>query len=314
MPLSRAARRAGFTLIELLVVIAIIAVLIALLLPAVQMAREAARRTQCKNNLKQMGIAFHNHHGAFGGFPQLRSAGPGSNPNQPGWGLALLRFLENQNLYELYDPDFAYNAPENQALVNYADVIYLCPSSPGENRLVPITADGSLMGRPSDYFGFYSRGPIALTDGTPSGYAALWTSNPPADRMNVVPMSRITDGTSNTILIGEVAGRPDIYAQGSTTGASGFGHGGFANNGCWAQGASTGLTMTSSDGLTSLSPPISGSACIVNCSNRHLYSFHPGGVNILFCDGSVRLIAEGTDVDLVLSLLSRDGGEVATLP
>src|SRR5579872_3097234 len=133
-------KKSGFTLIELLVVIAIIAVLIALLLPAVQQAREAARRTQCRNNLKQIGLAFHNYHDAANAWPSgtqvtyiYGSANASTVVGMRGWGTTLLPMLDQTNVYNLYNFNIPYYAPANQTATQTYIAAFKCPSSPGAN-------------------------------------------------------------------------------------------------------------------------------------------------------------------------------------
>ena len=137
----------GFTLIELLVVIAIIAILIALLLPAVQQAREAARRTQCRNNLKQIGLALHNYHDTFRLFPPGVIRDGQNNSEAWGWTVFILPFLEQANLYNQLDPDTyrlrdllaglnpTYPAPTaNAAILQNPLSVFICPSDPNSGR------------------------------------------------------------------------------------------------------------------------------------------------------------------------------------
>ena len=145
--------RTGFTLIELLVVIAIIAVLIALLLPAVQQAREAARRSQCKNNLKQMGLALHNYHDTYNRFPLpgLLCVNPGASPGVGGllttsnWTLATLPYNDQAPVYNAYNLNYSAWQPVNTAAVQTRLPVYLCPSTPRSNA-ISYTLPAALLG------------------------------------------------------------------------------------------------------------------------------------------------------------------------
>lgn len=199
-PSRRKSASLGFTLIELLVVIAIIAILVSLLLPAVQQAREAARRTQCKNNLKQLGIALHNYHDTHGAFTAAQiaptSEAPGNRTNQ-GWlawsGLGmLLPYVEQKNVYDNIDWDYRFdqNVPGTQNLNMSRTRIsaFVCPSDPGADA--SYTADMS----PTSYN--YSTGPASARGmrTQPVGFATEYKSTKIRD---------ITDGTSNTVAMAE---------------------------------------------------------------------------------------------------------------
>ena len=180
---------------ELLVVIAIIGVLVALLLPAVQMAREAARRSQCSNNLRQVGIAMHLYHESHGVFPaggvEWRPPGD-TTKRQLAWSAFLLPHLEQQNLYDRLDLSKAFDAPENAEGAATILSVYICPTSPRGAKLV----DGR---GPSDYGGIY-------------GERINSPNNPPKGTMlydEAVRIDDIRDGTTNTLLIAEDSQWPD---------------------------------------------------------------------------------------------------------
>ncbi|MGD9126322.1 MAG: DUF1559 domain-containing protein, partial [Planctomycetia bacterium] len=150
-PLSCKRPATGFTLVELLVVIAIIGILIALLLPAIQAAREAARRMQCSNNLKQIGLAFENYHGAHSCYPSayiVQAGGvnfnSGTHDAGPGWawGTLLLPFMEQNPLYEQIDFDYPCWHANNEAVAKTPVSGFLCPSASGTENLCPIVDSG----------------------------------------------------------------------------------------------------------------------------------------------------------------------------
>ena len=185
----------GFTLIELLVVIAIIGILIALLLPAVQAAREAARRASCLNNLRQMGIGLHHYHDALGSFPPggIEPRTPFEpNGRQLAWSVFLLPFVEQGPLYNQIDTGFAFDAPENADAAATILSIYICPSVPQGSELK--------SGRgPCLYGGIY-------------GERITSPNNPPKGVMlydESISISQIFDGTSNTLAISEDSGFHD---------------------------------------------------------------------------------------------------------
>lgn len=182
-------QRPAFTLVELLVVIGIIGMLVALLLPAVQAAREAARRASCLNNLRQMGIGLHSYHDALGTFP------PGGiepwtplkpNGRQLAWSVFLLPYVEQKPLYDRLDTSKAYDAPENSAAAATVLSIYVCPSVPGGKKLQ--------SGRgPSRYGGIYGER-ISSPNSPPKGVMLY-------DR--AISIAEISDGTSFTLAVSE---------------------------------------------------------------------------------------------------------------
>ncbi|MGI9427696.1 MAG: DUF1559 domain-containing protein [Bythopirellula sp.] len=194
-----ATNRRGVTLIELLVVIAIIGVLVSLLLPAVQAAREAARRTQCANHLKQVGLAMHQYHGAQKYFPAGVVA-EGSNFRDAlhsGFTL-LLPYLEKQNLHQAYDFDSSWRSANNVAVAQSRLEMLLCPSSVHE-----VPQQGGVPGAPTDYA--FSKGPLAYLCEVPA-------SNGVFDINSRVRIAEITDGTAHTFALGEAASNPNLPA------------------------------------------------------------------------------------------------------
>jgi prepilin-type N-terminal cleavage/methylation domain-containing protein len=202
MKISKVTRSNGFTLIELLVVIAIIAILIALLLPAVQQAREAARRTQCKNNLKQFGLALHNYEGTFGVFPMTNAQN--YRPNTQGFSpqARLLPYMEQANLQNLLDfTQAAFTGPFNALLPNpqFANAfatplqVMLCPSDPAQ--VLNTGAGGSI------YAGVNYM--VSYGSGTGANYDLRWPTDGICFENSSARMRDFTDGTSNTVAMSE---------------------------------------------------------------------------------------------------------------
>ncbi len=307
----------GFTLIELLVVIAIIGILIALLLPAVQKVREAANRTQCTNNLKQIGLALHNYHDSYGQLP--------SSFNTPGrprvsFFTVTLPYLEQQAMFQQYDFTLNwYDPPNVQKTTRFRVPIAQCPSSPEPDRL---------DGRPDAPGGWSPL--VAVTDygatthvGTRLQAAGLVDYAGPGmmPKNEIRPrFAGVTDGLSNTIMVAESAGRPQIYRAGKPFGTPPADR---VNGGGWSRAASDfSLEGFTTDGTTFPGP------CGVNCANGEditvypdpyygtngsgaVYSFHPGGANAVFGDGSVHFLHQSVSIRTLAALITRSGGEVA---
>ena len=322
-------RRRGFTLIELLVVIAIIAILIALLLPAVQQAREAARRTQCRNNMKQIGLAFHNYHDAFGTFPPAYVLDL-NNFNSHSWGTYLLPYLDQAPLYNRIDFNQAFFASPSHPLAGILGftsdnatpaqtqvAVFNCPSTPGGARINSFLLPGAAVGLPVDI-----PWSVASSDyRSVNGMLGVWMG---AFYDPVVPggvphegilkqpneVSRVrdvTDGTSNTLIVSEWAGLNNIYhgnrliqAAGPGTGSAGGGWADVINGESWLAGSLF-------DGTGGTGP------CLVNCTNedtRNVYSFHVGGVHVLFADGSVHFISQNINAITFANLVMKADGQV----
>ena len=285
----------AFTLIELLVVIAIIAVLIALLLPAVQAAREAARRSQCVNNLKQIGIAMHNYNGTYGGLPPIYiSFGIGANAVQRGYGVSILPYMEQNTVLNAYNMSRGIAHYENSTAVRTVINSYICPSTPTASFISSGVAtsgtpgyDLNLGAARSDYW-------------TPFTVSLAFNALPKANYQfrgvlkenDVTPLAFITDGTSNTMLIYELAGWPDYYLKRTLVRpyvAGSYSRIGF-QYGAWA-GYQELNVCSFTGGEFAYDGP-----CMINCHNGYnaMYSFHAGGMNALACDGSVRFLKEST--------------------
>jgi len=291
----------GLTLVELLVVLAIVAVLAALLLPAVQAAREAARRVQCTNNVRQIGLALQTHHDAFHRLPPGWNAYP---PNgEPGWGWAsmLLQFTEQQNLLSGSGvgaqaggpagpggpggpPQFQINHASNKTLRESPLPAFLCPSDPSE-KLFTLYQAGPGGGGPggppllavarANYVGVFGTGVVETAPGAGDGCFFQNSS---------LRFGDVLDGLSNTLLAGE--------------------HGSRLDHSTWV-GAVPGAHRN-------MARVVSSAGRVPNHVPSDLAdfgSFHPGGANFVLCDGSVKMINDQIDLAVFQSLATRAGGD-----
>ncbi len=319
LPSFHLSRRSGFTLIELLVVIAIIAILVALLLPAVQQARKAARRSSCQNNLKQLGLAFHNYHDTYntlpnGGHPPT----PGTGAYTMGWAPKLFPYLEQGTRIDQinsFDPnglvrctpwryDIAPHYGEHQV---WGPVpVFACPSSPQGDRATDIVnATYPWQQRQGALHYRASTGPI---EDVPA--IQISSGTPPENRFAttglIYPFSRtrfaeVIDGLSNTILLGETSNSLKFPSGNRNS---------FGGLQAWIWGHyyySTNRFLTLDAKMIEF--PINFRGTFPHNSTPYV-SAHPGGAQFLLADGAVRFLSQNMDLNTLKRLSTRSGGEV----
>ena len=300
-------RRRAFTLVELLVVIAIIGILVGLLLPAVQSARESARRIQCQNNLRQTGLALLNFESVYRVFPASGWTKPGpSNPTGSylSWRFTTLAFVEQANIATQYDTSkHWWEAPNIDVGRNTVPTL-LCPSTPLQPRVTNVIAKPP---RPA----------FALTNGiAPTDYEAIMGVRPQIDPTKYDAQNRysvmhrdsrnkfaaITDGSSNTIMVTETSARPNVYRRGqlrvdlaNEQGIS------------WIDSESAyTLDGSSADGSLEGCGIPAGCTSAMNARNdNEPYSFHAGGVQALFADGHISFESQSIELAVFAAQITR---------
>jgi prepilin-type processing-associated H-X9-DG protein len=315
----------GATLVEMLVVVAVIGGLASLLLPAVQQARESARGMVCQNNLKQIGIGFQNFHSARDCFPNNVSAGTIRHH----WCAQILPYLDDAPLAGIYDYTVRFDDAKNMQAVQTPVAFMTCPATPGGPRQHPRfkTSSPTWAAAVADYAG--SDGPSGALWNAPAVVSypkpANWDgflkgSTTPGEKGRRI--RELTDGTSKSIAVFESAGRPQVWAFGSMVPDSGL----FTSSPVstkyaalcgWAdtnQIAARGFKRdaTQTDPANQYKSP--GPMMINGSNNLGIYAFHPGGAQLLFADGAVRFVAEGTSADVVAALLTIKAGDAVTVP
>ena len=327
--------RRAFTLIETLVAIAIIAILVGLMLAAVQRVREAAARAKCQNNLKQMALACHHYHETHGVLPACtKDDGNEFNGYRTlqTWATEILPGIEQSALYRAGNGK-NWTGIETIPLVNTVIPIFVCPSSPGPSTMI---------------YGSYITSPVIGTRHPDRKAGVLHYTMPQnyydafmGDEWNVargydngvgqynrnISFASITDGTSQTILLGETAGAPFSYYKQSRLpvgdpAANPWSVESGLNNGSWAITSGYWATIGYDPDYRVEEPPYTteafiiwpGTACVHNCTNvgDHPHSFHPGGVNYAMADGSVRFIRDSIDHNNFRRLVWKADGEVIT--
>ncbi|MDP6721385.1 MAG: DUF1559 domain-containing protein [Pirellulaceae bacterium] len=337
----RIRRTGGFTLVELLVVIAIIGILVALLLPAVQAAREAARRMSCSNNMKQIGLAMHNYHDTYKTFPYGEGAPPVSGRRWygPNWRIAILPFIEQAPMYDQLSfgtgANFTFDACRpgfrgraNRMLEGYTVPVYRCPSSSlpinGTNVSPSPTNNNRHNAQLIDYVGVQGSAPTGNRNNgafptygacsRQTGYGGIYCQNGTLVPNTVVKFADITDGSSSTLIVAEQSG-PIIDRNGTRRRdiRSNY-YGGWcghtrADIPRWGWGGSPWGSGTSTIRYRiNLNSAPTGANSTWD-ANTILTSEHPGGIMSARADGSVDFISETIDMLMLKRLGAKNDGQ-----
>ena len=306
-------RRSAFTLIELLVVIAIIAILVALLLPAVQQAREAARRSSCKNNLKQIGLALHNYHDTHNTFPP-GGIHSGTGANQIGWTVFILPFIEQGPLYDIVDFNTSGFGNSTTNVSRARVETYLCPSGTvlrAHDDANSFTLHYLGNGGPKNFstetsvytcrHNSTAAECVTPPDAQPSDLTAHggYSQHGIFSRNSQINLRDVLDGTSNTIAVFESSftrtnsNQPAIHFRRWPRGSSGTASAAYKN-------VLHGPNTTTYNNST-------------NFNDVSMGSNHKGGCQVVMCDGSVKFVSDNVNLATLKATASRDGGEAATL-
>jgi prepilin-type N-terminal cleavage/methylation domain-containing protein/prepilin-type processing-associated H-X9-DG protein len=325
--MKTASKRNGFTLIELLVVIAIIAILIALLVPAVQKVREAAARTQCINNLKQLGIAMHAFADANGhAFPPSHTTSaslPPYSTQKHHWCPYVMPYFDQGNVMNNYDFTKDFDKGGNPAIIITLVPIFVCPSAPNplSRGNVMVSPNGVALTAPMGALDYGSINQVFPDFYILNGLVEPADNSGALQAVIPTPIVQITDGTSNTVLLGEDAGEPANYIspsyklQGPAGAINGVGSP-TADYG-WADSGFP-YSINGADPNTfaiDKQTAVAGSAsCFINCNNNgEIYSFHPGGANLLFADGAVHFCTNSISITSFAAIFTKAGGETVEI-
>ncbi len=322
-------RRNGFTLVELLVVIAIIGILIGMLLPAVQSVREAARRVNCQNNMRQLGLALHNYESAHMAFPPSRLApddqlmpsdvsNSGAETAFQSWTILILPFVEQGNLANQYDFNYAWfdaANSNNNAVISNSLQLFKCPSSPSVDAVDPYHCVGAAAG---DYGSINEVKKRVYTQVLNIDDPGKYARSGLLSKFQKNPIARASDGTSNTLYVAECAGQPDVFIAGSRMTMDDFANYtddkvvNFDGRLCptdgtgWADpDCGFSINGATADGLNKY-----GQVMINAINVSEAYSFHPGGACFAMADGSAHFINDSIDAQTFVSLCTRAGGEI----